>query len=70
MTLLLDEDGRFQYSFVSYVSCIIGFQKMRNVIVVDGIFLRSKYGGFVLLMVAQDAENHIFLVALYVVDKE
>ena len=70
MTLLLDEDGRFQYSFVSYVSCIIGFQKMRNVIFVDGIFLRSKYGGVLLSIVAQDTENNIFSVALYVMDKE
>ena len=43
-TLSLNEKGRFQYFFVSYVAWIIGFQEMRKVIVVDGTFLRSKYG--------------------------
>ncbi|XP_049391160.1 uncharacterized protein LOC125855479 [Solanum stenotomum] len=65
-----DENGRFKYFFVSYVAWITGFQEMRKVIAVDGTFLRSKYEGVLLSAVAQDAENHIFLVAFYVVDKE
>ncbi|XP_015075589.1 uncharacterized protein LOC107019715 [Solanum pennellii] len=69
-TLSLDENGRFQYFFVSYVAWIISFQEMRKVIAVDGTFLRSKYGGVLLSAVAQDAKNHIFSVALCVVDKE
>ena len=68
--LSLDENGRFQYFFVSYVSWIIGFQEMRKVIAVDGTFLRSKYGGVLLSAVAQDAENYIFPVSFCVVDKE
>ena len=43
---------------------------MRKVIAVDGTFLRTKYGGILLSAVAQDAENHIFSVAFYVMDKE
>ena len=70
MALSLDENGRFQYFFVSYVAWIIGFQEMKKVIVVDGTFLRSKYGGVLLSAVAQDAENHIFPVVFCVVDKE
>ncbi|XP_015068772.1 uncharacterized protein LOC107013357 [Solanum pennellii] len=69
-TLLLDENGRFQYFFVSYAAWIISFQEMRKVIAVDDTFLRSKYGGNLLSAVAQDAENHIFPVAFCVVDKE
>ena len=49
---------------------MIDFQEMRNVIVVDGTFPRSKYGGVLLSAMAQDAENHIFPVAFGVVDKE
>ena len=37
-TLSFDENGRFQYFFVSYAAWIIGFQEMGKVIVVDGKF--------------------------------
>ena len=43
---------------------------MRKVIVVDGTFLRSMYGGVLLSAMPQDVENHIFPVAFCVVDKE
>ena len=69
-TLSLDENGRIQYFFVSYAAWIIDFQEMRKVIAVDGTFLRSKYGGVLLLAVAQHAANHIFPVAFCVVDKK
>ena len=69
-TLSLDENGRFQYFFVSYAAWIIGFQEMRKVIAFDGSCLRSTYGGFLLSAMAQDAKNHIFPVAFCVVDKE
>ena len=38
MELSLDENGRFQYFFISYDAWIIGFQEMGKVIVVDGKF--------------------------------
>ncbi|XP_049369574.1 uncharacterized protein LOC125834472 [Solanum verrucosum] len=69
-TLSLDENGRFKYFFVSYVAWITGFQEMRKIIVVNGTFLRSKYEGVLLSAVTQDVENHIFPMALCVVDKE
>ncbi|XP_015054787.1 uncharacterized protein LOC107001141 [Solanum pennellii] len=69
-TLLFDENGRFQYFFVSYAAWIIGFREMTKVIAIDGTFLRSKYGGILLSAVAQNAKNHIFPVAFYIVDKE
>ena len=43
---------------------------MIKVIFVDGTFLGSKCGGVLLSAEAQDAENHIFRVYFYVVDKE
>nr|XP_025886956.1 uncharacterized protein LOC112941565 [Solanum lycopersicum] len=69
-TLSLDENGRLQFFFVSYAAWIIGFQEMRKVIDIDDTFLRRKYGGVLLSAVAQGAENHIFLMAFCVVDKE
>ncbi|KAH0709814.1 hypothetical protein KY284_011241 [Solanum tuberosum] len=59
--LSLDENKRFKYLFISFAAWIIGFQEMRKVIVVDGTFLRSNYERVLLSVVAQDAENHIFL---------
>ena len=70
MKFSLDENDRFHCLFVSYAAWIINFQEMRKVIAVDGTFLRSKYGGVLLSIVAQDTENNIFSVALYVMDKE
>ena len=69
-TLSLDENESIQNFFVSYAAWIIGFQEMKKLIVVDGTFLRSKYGGVLLSAVAQDVENHIFPVAFCVVGKE
>ena len=43
---------------------------MKKVIAVDDTFIRSKYGGVLLSVVTQDAENHVFPVAFCVVDKE
>ncbi|KAH0693760.1 hypothetical protein KY285_020857 [Solanum tuberosum] len=68
--LQVDENGKFKYFFVAYVAWIQGFQQLRKVIAVDGTFLKSKYEGVLLSVVAQDAENHIFPMAFCVVDKE
>ncbi|KAH0758450.1 hypothetical protein KY290_021943 [Solanum tuberosum] len=68
--LQVDENGKFKYFFVAYVAWIQCFQQLRKVIAVDGTFLKSKYEGVLLSVVAQDAENHIFPMAFCVVDKE
>ncbi|XP_016558424.2 uncharacterized protein LOC107858253 [Capsicum annuum] len=47
-----------------------GNMPMRKVIAVDGTHLYDKYGGVLLSAIAQDTENHIFLIAFCVVDKE
>ncbi|XP_059301867.1 uncharacterized protein LOC132053780 [Lycium ferocissimum] len=69
-SLKVDDKGRFKYFFVSYGSWIRGFVHMRNVLAIDGIFLRGPYEGVLLYAVAQDTKNHIFHVAFCVVDKE
>ncbi|XP_049382689.1 uncharacterized protein LOC125847024 [Solanum stenotomum] len=69
-SLKLDDKGRFKYFFASYGAWIRGFVHMRKVLAVDGTFLRGRYDGVLLSVVAQDTENHVFPVAFCVVDKE
>ncbi|KAH0672618.1 hypothetical protein KY284_023705 [Solanum tuberosum] len=69
--LMVNEDShRFMYYFLAFGACIKGFAHMRNVIAVDGTHLHGKYEGVLLSVVAQDMENHVYLIAFCVVDKE
>ena len=61
--LKIDENDRFKYFFMAYGAWIFSFAQMRKVIIVNGTFLRSKYSSVLLSVVAQDAENNVFLVA-------
>lgn len=63
-------DRSFVYYFLVFGACIQGYAHIRKVIVVDDTHLYGKYGGILLSAIAQDTENHIFLIAFYVVDKE
>ncbi|KAF3675897.1 hypothetical protein FXO37_05614 [Capsicum annuum] len=63
-------DGSFIYYFLAFGACIRGYAHMRKLIVVDGTQLYGKFRGVLLSAVAQDTENHIFLIAFCVVDKE
>ena len=48
-----DVDGRFRFLFVSFGRSVQGFQTaMRQVLVVDGTFLKSKYKGVLLVATA------------------
>ncbi|KAH0737562.1 hypothetical protein KY290_036267 [Solanum tuberosum] len=67
--LRIDENGRFK-CFLWHMKLDSWFRTNEKVIVVDGTFLRSKYGGVLLPAVAQDAENHISPIAFCVVDSE
>ena len=69
-TLHANENRRFKYFFVSYGAWIQGFRHLRKGIAVDGTFLRRRYNGVLLAVVAQDVENHLFSVAFCVADKE
>ncbi|KAH0773406.1 hypothetical protein KY290_010543 [Solanum tuberosum] len=69
--LIVNEDShRFMYFFLAFGACIKGFAHMRKVIEVDGTHLHGKYEGVLLSVVAQDTENHVYLIAFCVVDKE
>ena len=49
---------------------IQGWQHCRPVISVDGTFLKNKYLGTLLLAAALDGDNHIFPLAIAIVDSE
>ena len=57
ITDFVAEDGRFLYCFFSLGVSRRGFQYCRPVICVDGTFLKNKYGGHMLCVVALDANN-------------
>ncbi|XP_059315773.1 uncharacterized protein LOC132066485 [Lycium ferocissimum] len=68
--ICLDDADRFKYYFVAYGACIRGYKHMRKVIVVDITHLYGKYEDVLLSAVALDTENHIYLIAFCVVEKE
>ncbi|XP_024006495.1 uncharacterized protein LOC112083005 [Eutrema salsugineum] len=67
-----DEDGnvRFKYLFLSFSASIIGFRRLRHVIVVDGTHLSGKFRGCLLTAARQDANFQVFPLAYAVVDSE
>ncbi|KAM6548512.1 hypothetical protein CsatB_020188 [Cannabis sativa] len=68
ITDIVSEDNRFKYCFWSLDACRKGFKYCRPVISIDGTFLKTKYGGTLLVAVAYDANNQLFPVALAIVD--
>ncbi|KAM3284452.1 hypothetical protein P3S67_023251 [Capsicum chacoense] len=58
-----DDENRFQYAFFAYSISIIGWTNCKSVIMVDGIFLKSKYRGILIIAVLKDRNNNIFPLA-------
>ncbi|XP_010495584.1 PREDICTED: uncharacterized protein LOC104772697 [Camelina sativa] len=52
--VVVDDDHRFKYLFISFDASIRCFYYVRRVIVVDGIHLNGKYEGVLLVACAQD----------------
>ncbi|KAM6580961.1 hypothetical protein CsatA_004735 [Cannabis sativa] len=65
-----EDDSSFKYLFVALDASIKGWKKCKPIIVVDGTFLKSTYGGTLLSACTQDANGHIFPLAFSVVDSE
>ncbi|CAA7041885.1 unnamed protein product [Microthlaspi erraticum] len=66
-----DPDGSFRYMFIAFGQSIRGFHKvMRQVIVVDGTFLKNKYRGTLLVATALDGNSNLYPLAFGVVDSE
>ena len=58
----VDAAKRFKYLFFAFGASIEGFAAMRKVIIVDGTHLKHVYGGFLLVVTAQDHDRHHFLI--------
>ena len=68
--LKTNEDNTFMYLFMALHASIKGWQHCLPVIVIDGTFLKSKFGGTVLIAATQDAVGKIFPLAFIVADSE
>ena len=66
-----DTETQFQRIYVCLPACKRGFKAgCRPLIGLDGCFLKGYYGGQLLSAVAQDANNHIYVVAYAIVTVE
>ncbi|KAK1370382.1 hypothetical protein POM88_036474 [Heracleum sosnowskyi] len=68
--LQLTGNNCFLYVFVALNSSMKGWNYCLPVVVVDGTFLKSSYGGTLLVAATQDAGGKIFPLAFGVVDSE
>ncbi|KAK1396847.1 hypothetical protein POM88_006710 [Heracleum sosnowskyi] len=68
--LKLNENRCFLYVFVALNASIKGWTHCIPIVVVDGTFLKSAYGGTLLVAATQDAGGKTFPLAFCVVDSE
>ncbi|XP_062085649.1 uncharacterized protein LOC133791748 [Humulus lupulus] len=64
------EDKSLLFLFMALNASLRGWEKCKPIIVVDGTFLKSAYGGTLLSASAQDARGKIFPLAFYMEDSE
>lgn len=70
-TFTTKEDSSFHRLFVSFHASLFGFEQgCRPLLFLDGIFLKSKYQGNLLVATAADGNDGAFPVAFAVVDTE
>ncbi|XP_016195536.1 uncharacterized protein LOC107636551 [Arachis ipaensis] len=60
----------FDKIFWAFPSCVEAFKHCKPFISVDGTYLYDKYAGELLIVVAQDGNSNILLVAFAIVDSE
>lgn len=68
--LEVDEVNRYKYLFFAFNDNIPWFPYMRNVIVVDGIYLQEKYIGTLVMATTQDGNLQMFPIAFAVINTE
>ncbi|XP_050207838.2 uncharacterized protein LOC126657220 [Mercurialis annua] len=64
------DENKFEYMFMALDASIKGWRYCRPIIVVDGTFLKSNYGGTLITASTQDGNGKIFPLAFAVVDSE
>lgn len=66
----IDEDACFNDFLLALSASLHGFQFCKPVTSVDGIFLKGKSHGTLLLTTAQCGDNNLFSLAFSIVDSE
>ncbi|XP_024013369.1 uncharacterized protein LOC112087730 [Eutrema salsugineum] len=61
---------RFKYVFLSFAASILGFRRLRHIIVLDGTHLTGKFKGVLLTACGQDANFQVYPLAFGIVDSE
>lgn len=69
-SLELETNGRFKYLFFAIGASIQAWHHCFPIIVIDGTFIQSTYGGTLLIASTQDANRNIIPIAFSVVDSE
>ncbi|CAA3004504.1 FAR1-RELATED SEQUENCE 5-like [Olea europaea subsp. europaea] len=70
VALETEENNKFKYFFMCLAASIQGWQNCRPVILVDGNFLKLKYGGTLFTACAKDGNEQIFPLAFGIGDPE
>lgn len=65
-----DTKNRFKYLFLAFANSIRGWKHCRPVIVTDGTFLKTSFGGTLFSASTMDANNNIFILAFGIGDSE
>jgi len=66
----LDADDMFKFLFIALGASIERFKAMRKVIVIYATFLKTIYGGMLVIAIAQDPNHHHYPIAFGVIDSE
>ncbi|XP_055960222.1 uncharacterized protein LOC130014995 [Mercurialis annua] len=64
------DENNFEYMFMALDASIKGWKYCRPIVVVDGTFLKSNYGGTLITASTQDGNGKIFPLAFAIVDSE
>ncbi|XP_028083309.1 uncharacterized protein LOC114284574 [Camellia sinensis] len=62
--------GRFKWFFISFKSCIDGFNHIRPLLFLDDTFLKGRFKGNLLAATGKDGKKGLFPLAFAIVDSE
>ncbi|XP_062118930.1 uncharacterized protein LOC133832630 [Humulus lupulus] len=68
--LVTDNKDHFKYMYLAFANSIKGWKHCRPVIVIDGTYLKTSFGGTAFTASTMDANNNIFPLAFGIRDSE
>ncbi|XP_062112465.1 uncharacterized protein LOC133823619 [Humulus lupulus] len=68
--LVTDNTYHFKYMYLAFANSIKGWKHCRPVIVIDGTYLKTSFGGTLFTASTMDANNNIFPLAFGIGDSE